>query len=146
MEGAAFPAIYTCAGQNISPPLGWTGAPAGAKSYAIVLTDTTIQLIHWVLWDIPAAVAATPEGVETKAAPADPAGAIQAKSYDNSTFGYLGPCPSGKLHTYQFALHALDTATLPGVTSASTRAQVEAAILPHSLGKVTLTGTSDASK
>jgi hypothetical protein len=144
-EGAVFPAIYTCSGQNVSPPLAWTGAPAGTKGYAMTLTDLSNQLLHWVIWDIPVGVAATPEGVENKAMPADPAGSLQVKSYDSKTFGYLGPCPSGKLHTYQFALHALDTEALPGVTTTSTRPQVAAAILQHSLGQVTLTGMSKAS-
>jgi hypothetical protein len=78
--------------------------------------------------------------VEKKANPAIPPGARQVKSYDNQTFGYLGPCPPS-LHTYEFAVFALDVATLPGVTTASTRAQVNTEILKHDLASTTLTGT-----
>ena len=48
-----------------------------------------------------------------------PPGSKQVKSYDNATFGYLGPCPGGNVHSYEFDLYAVDAATLPGVTTSS---------------------------
>jgi hypothetical protein len=146
MEGMVFPATYTCGGKNVSPPLAWAGAPAGTKSYAIVVTDMSNKLIHWAAWDIPATVLATPEAIQNVAMPPDPAGMLQVKSYDNKTFGYQGPCPGGTEHTYQFALYALDVDMLPGVTTASTRPQVETAVKMHVLGEATLTGKSSAPK
>jgi hypothetical protein len=139
-EGMEIPTKYACAGANGSPDLTWAAGPNGTLSYAVRLTDKSNMLIHWVIWDIPAATTGLPAGVEQKANPAIPAGSKQAKAYDNQTFGYLGPCPP-KVHTYEFAVIALDVATLPNVTTASTRAQVNVEILNHDLGTATLTGT-----
>jgi len=139
-EGMAIPAKYTCKGMNVSPDLTWTAGPAGTQSYAVVLTDKSNNLIHWVIWDIPAASLSLPEGVMNVANPATPAGAKQVKSYDNQTFGYLGPCPPN-LHTYEFAVFALDVATLPNVTTGSTRTAVKAEIVKHNPASATLTGT-----
>ena len=72
-EGTAIPAKYACAGANVSLDLSWTPGPAGTKSYAVVLTDTSNTLIHWVIWDL--AGTSLPEGVEHKPNPATPAGA-----------------------------------------------------------------------
>jgi Raf kinase inhibitor-like YbhB/YbcL family protein len=139
-EGMVIPDKFSCNGANTSPDFTWTPGPTGTLSYAIELTDKSNNLTHWVIWDIPAATTSLPADLEKKANPAIPAGAKQAKAYDNKTFGYLGPCPPNT-HTYEFAVIALDVATLPNVTTASTRAQVHMEILNHDLGTATLTGT-----
>jgi len=137
-EGGVIAARYSCQGDNVSPPLAWSGA-AGA-SYAVVLTDLTNPLIHSIIYDIPGAVMALPENVPNQAQPTTVPGAVQPFGYDGRTRGYLGPCP-GSTHTYQFAVFALDVATLPGLTAASTRVQVKAAILEHDTATATLTAT-----
>ncbi len=114
---------------NLSAPLAWT-AITSAQSYAVVMTDTSINLIHWVIWDIPSSALSLPEGVPNVALPSS---GKQTKSYDGATFGYLGPCPPST-HVYRFELFALDAVTLPQVTTASSRAQVKAAITSHQLG------------
>ena len=139
-EGAPIPAKFACAGANVSPELTWTAGPAGTQSYAVVLTDKSNNLIHWVIWDIPASVTGLPENVQKTATPPAPPGAKQVKSYDNNTVGYLGPCPPNQ-HTYELAVWALDVATLPNVTTASTRSEVFAEIQNHDLGSAKLTGT-----
>jgi Raf kinase inhibitor-like YbhB/YbcL family protein len=139
-EGTPIPPKFACDQQNTSPDLAWTPGPIGTLSYAVVLTDKSDNLLHWVIWDIPGATTALPAAVENTANPASPAGSKQVKSYDNKTFGYLGPCPPNE-HTYEFAAFALDVATLANVTTASTRAQVKAEILNHDLATTTLTGT-----
>jgi Raf kinase inhibitor-like YbhB/YbcL family protein len=106
----------------------------------VILTDQSNSLLHWVIWDIPSNATGLPEGVEKVAQPSMPAGAKQAKSYDGATYGYLGPCPPST-HTYQFVVHALDVATLPGVTVASTRAEVATVVAAHDLGTAALSGT-----
>jgi phosphatidylethanolamine-binding protein (PEBP) family uncharacterized protein len=58
--------------------------------------------------------------------------------------GYTGPCPGGNLHTYQFDLHAVDVAMLPGVAANATSAQVKALVMMHSLGKASLSVMSNA--
>ncbi len=141
-EGGVIPRAQSCQGVNTSPALSWTVGPAGTMSYAIVFTDITpgAVLIHSAIWDIPANATSLPEGVMKVAMPAVPAGAKQCRSYDTAVIGYNGPCP-GRRHTYQFKLYAINAATLPGVTTNSTLAQVQTAVNANMLGTATLTGT-----
>ena len=62
------PARYTCEGEDVSPPLAWSGAPAGTKSFALVVDDPDapdpaapkMTWVHWVLYDIPASASTCP--------------------------------------------------------------------------------------
>lgn len=141
--GAPIPATHTCDGSNVSPALTWTAGPPGTESYAIVFTDLDNSLIHWAIWDIPSTTLSLIQGIPNDALPNPPGGGTkQVESYDNATFGYLGPCPPS-IHTYQFQVYAIDPATLPNVTTGSTRTQVETEILLNDLGSATLSGTYD---
>ena len=54
--GQAIPTKYTCEGADISPPLQWSGVPAGAKSLALICDDPDAPVgtwVHWVLYDLP---------------------------------------------------------------------------------------------
>jgi Raf kinase inhibitor-like YbhB/YbcL family protein len=139
---AAIPTADTCRGADSSPQLAWSGAPAGTQSFAIVLTDLSLspQLVHWVLYDIPASATGVPAGIDKSYAPASVAGAHQTTGFNDQTRGYLGPCPPEK-HIYQFALHALDVPALPGATIDTTRAQAVTALGAHTLATATLTAT-----
>src|SRR5215472_13336211 len=48
---------FGCTGQNISPELSWSGAPAGTKSFAVNVYDpdapTGSGWWHWVIFNIP---------------------------------------------------------------------------------------------
>src|SRR5881296_691108 len=74
---AAMPERYTCDGPNVSPPLAFAGAPPGAKSLALVVTDPDAPdpkapkttWVHWVLYDIPANTAGLREAVPSKGLP-----------------------------------------------------------------------------
>ena len=144
-EGGAFPDKYSCAGANTSPPLDWTPGPSATKSYAIVLADESFNHFqHWVIWDIPPDVLALAENVPKVATPPMPSGAKQTKSYDDQTFGYLGPCPGGEEHTYQFVAYALDIDALPDVTTSSKMADVETAVLAHDIASASLSAKSSA--
>jgi hypothetical protein len=56
------PEEYTCDGKDLAPPLEWSGAPAGTRSFAIIVDDPDAPdpqapktiWVHWVLYDIPA--------------------------------------------------------------------------------------------
>jgi len=142
-NGSTIPVVYTCNGGaqgNISPELSWTAGPAGTSSYAIVLTDLDNMLVHWVIWDIPPAVTALPEGLQKAANPAMPAGAKQTMAPSGNTSGYYGPCPPN-VHHYEFAVHALDVATLPNVDTTQKGNAVKPVVLAHDLASATLTGT-----
>lgn len=73
-------------------------------------------------------------------------GTLLHRGLDNFNRGVrgLGPCPSGILHNYEFSVHALDVATLPGVTTTSSRVQVDPVITTHRLAKGLLNGQSNA--
>ena len=65
-EGAAIPAKHTCDARNVSPPLKWTGVPAGAKSLALIVDDPDAPVgtwVHWVLYDLPATASELAEDV-----------------------------------------------------------------------------------
>lgn len=137
-EGGAIPIRHSCKGDNVSPPLAWTGAIA--PSWAVVLTDRSNNLVHAAIWDIPGAATGLPENIAKVAEPPDPAGSKQALAYDNQTPGYLGPCPQSQ-HTYEWKLYAVDAATLAGVTLQATRGDVVAALTAHATATATLTAT-----
>lgn len=147
VPGGTIPAVHTCADANLSPPLAWSGLPAGTQSWAVVFTDTDfMDLRHWVIWDIPAATTSLEIAIPTDAQPNPPGGgAKQTRSYDNATYGYLGPCPDGDLHVYGFELHAIDVATLPDVSTSDASDDVVDVLEAHSIDSRSFTGTSDAS-
>jgi Raf kinase inhibitor-like YbhB/YbcL family protein len=137
-EGATIPAEYRCGAP--SPDLAWTGGPSDLGSFALVLRDVTPGIsngfFHWVLYDVPNTVTSLPKGVPVGYAPDPPASAHQAPIW-NGTVGFNGPC--GGNNTYELTLYAVDQATLPGTSEASTGAQVMSAIDAHTLEKVTMT-------
>ncbi|MGA9853035.1 MAG: YbhB/YbcL family Raf kinase inhibitor-like protein [Gammaproteobacteria bacterium] len=136
------PSRFTCDGQDISPPLTWSGAPAGTKSFAFVMDDPDapdpaapkITWVHWVLYDIPANTPALPEGGSKHL----PAGTREGVN-DWKRTGYGGPCPPIGRHRYFHKLYALDT-VLRDLHS-PTKAQLEAALRGHILAETQLVGT-----
>src|SRR4051812_43740849 len=55
--GKPMPAKYTCDSANISPPLAWSGAPQGTKSFALICEDPDAPkgtFTRWVMYNIPA--------------------------------------------------------------------------------------------
>jgi Raf kinase inhibitor-like YbhB/YbcL family protein len=150
-DKADIPIRYTCqqdkkAGNDISPPLAWTTGTAKAKSYAVVLVDSTPKdKQHWAMWDIPATTTTLKEGLGLGFDVPDVAGAHQkAMESNNQSLQYFGPCPGGKNHKYVFTLYALKVAKLPGLTKKSTVLQAETAAKANALATATLSGYSAA--
>ena len=139
-EGAAIPANYTCDATNVSPPLKWSGVPAGAKSLALVVDDPDAPSgtwVHWVLCDLPPAVTELPEDLPKSQYVAG--GAKQGLN-DFRHLGYGGPCPpSGKPHRYFFKLYALDA--LLDLKPGATKKDLERAMEKHILAQAQLMGT-----
>ena len=78
-HGDAIPNLYSSYDQNASPPLRWSQGPQGTRSYAILVEDpdariTPLPVVHWVVWNIPAAVIALREGLESLDRLEDPMG------------------------------------------------------------------------
>ncbi len=131
--------------QDLSPPLAWSGAPAGTKEFALICDDpdapSAQPWVHWVLYKIPADAKSLGEGIPRQANPPTPAGAVQGtNSFPKDDIGYRGPAPpKGKPHHYHFHIYALDT-TLPA-TPGLDKEKLLAAIKGHILGEGELIGT-----
>jgi Raf kinase inhibitor-like YbhB/YbcL family protein len=141
-EGA-IPKKYTCQGDDLSPPLAWSGAPAGTKSFALIVDDPDapdpkapkMTWVHWVLFNLPANSTGLAEGVARGALPQGTGEGLN----DWKRTGYGGPCPPIGRHRYFHKLYALDS-ELAGLKN-PTKAQVEAAMNGHILAQATLMGT-----
>jgi len=111
-NGAWIPTKFTADGQNLSPPLSWSGAPKGTQSFAIIVSDPDAPgaepFTHWVIFNIPATVGNLPENITNQENPDQPAAGVQG----NNSFGqigYGGPSPPpGPAHHYHFTIYALD--------------------------------------
>ena len=64
--GGVLPAEYTGDGASISPPLEWAGAPAGTKSFVVIMHHLDPEgktKWYWTLYNIPADLTALPKDV-----------------------------------------------------------------------------------
>ena len=148
LESSAFrsngeiPTRYTCEGDDVSPPLAWSGVPPGAKSFALVVDDPDAPdpkapktvWVHWVVYNLPSSSHGLAEGASRTL----PAGARDGKN-DWKRTGYGGPCPPIGRHRYFHKLYALDEELSD--LHEPTRAQLESAMQGHILGQVELVGT-----
>ena len=143
-EGDALPMaqVYRgsgCNGDNRSPALAWSGAPAGTRSFAVTMFDpdapTGHGWWHWLAFDLPADTQSLREG----ASGGLPGGALQARN-DFGSPGYGGACPpSGDApHRYVITVHALSVAHL-GVPATASPAVIEAALRRNALATAQLT-------
>ncbi|NQU11997.1 YbhB/YbcL family Raf kinase inhibitor-like protein [bacterium] len=140
------PTKHTGEGADVSPALQWEGAPAGAKSFALVCDDPDALSVagkvwdHWVIWNIPAAAKELPENVaKTETVPV--LGGARQGMNTWPRLGYNGPMPppGHGVHHYHFKLYALGTVL--NLAPRATKAQLEAAINGHVLGQAELVGT-----
>jgi Raf kinase inhibitor-like YbhB/YbcL family protein len=143
---AEIPQQFTCEGENKAPPLAWTGAPAGAKSLALIVDDPDAPdpkapktvWVHWVVYNLPAAAAGElPEGGKLP-----PGATVGTNDFKKAAWG--GPCPPVGRHRYFFKLHALDT-VLPDLGH-PTKAALEKAMAGHVLAKAELVGSYQKKK
>jgi len=134
------PMQYTCDGKDFSPPLKWEGAPAGTKSFAIVIDDPDapdpaapkMTWVHWVLYNIPGNTDSLPENFQKTS------DSHQALN-DWKMVGYRGPCPPTGRHHYHHKIYALDT-KLPE-TGIKTKANLEKAMSGHILAQAEFIAT-----
>jgi hypothetical protein len=141
--GAAIPKRHTCEGEDVSPPLAWTGAPAGTKSLVLIVDDPDapdpaapkMTWVHWVLYDIPPATTGLAEAVKPAALPVGTREGVN----DWKRTGYGGPCPPIGRHRYFHKLYVLDTVL--GDLKRPDKAKLEAAMKGHVLAHAELVGT-----
>jgi Raf kinase inhibitor-like YbhB/YbcL family protein len=142
--GGALPKRYAsrpCGGQNVAPPLRWSGVPPAAQSLAVSVYDPDARggagLWHWVVYDIPRStrgIAASIDGAET------PVRAVTARN-DIGVNAYIGPCPPpGTVHHYRFTVYALDTPLVQDQATRKARTVVTT-LTPHILRRATIVAT-----
>lgn len=137
------PRRYTCEGEDVSPPLSWSGVPDGTKSFALIVDDPDAPdpkaprmiWVHWVLYNLPADSRALPEAIDPEALPPG----TEEGQNDWKNLGYGGPCPPIGRHRYFHKLYALDTRLAN--LGAATKTKLEAAMQGHILARADLVGT-----
>jgi Raf kinase inhibitor-like YbhB/YbcL family protein len=139
-NGEPIPTKYTRDGQNLSPPLRWTGAPADTRSYVVIVEDPDAPsgtFRHWGMYNIPASETDVPEG----ASRAEPGAVMQARN-DFGHARYDGPEPpkGHGLHHYHFRVAALGLNRLD-LQAESAVAEVWEAARPSMIAEAELIGT-----
>ena len=138
-DGAAIPRRFTCDGDDLSPPLMWSGPPDGTRSFVLLCDDPDAPggtWHHWAAYDI----AASETGLAEDAAPAGDAARFKQATNDFHKPGYGGPCPPHRHgpHHYHFRLLALSVDRLPLTGKPSCQA-VEREARKHLVAEATLT-------
>jgi Raf kinase inhibitor-like YbhB/YbcL family protein len=136
-QGQTIPKRHTGEGEDLSPPLAWSGVPAAARELVLVVDDPDAPggtWDHWVLYGIPADRTSLPEGVGKQPQPREPAGAAQGpNSWGETDLGYRGPMPppGHGTHHYHFHLYALDAPLKlpPGVNKSQLLKKIQGHVL-----------------
>jgi Raf kinase inhibitor-like YbhB/YbcL family protein len=135
---------FGCSGGNISPALGWSGAPADTKSFALLVHDPDAPTggagwWHWVLLNIPASATQLRKDAGRTDGSNLPFGCVQIET-DFGAPGWGGPCPPAgdKPHRYNFTLYALKVEELDGNGASSSLAGYM--INVNTIAKAKLTG------
>jgi len=137
-QGEPIPVIYTCKGEELSPPLSWNNIPPNTLSLALVVKDpdtTHGTFVHWVAWNIDPKRKELPENIKEDA----PETLMMQGTNGALKIGYKGPCPPSGTHRYYFILYALD-AKLDLKKSANI-AKFDKAIEGHVIEEAQLMGT-----
>ncbi|HUC11402.1 MAG TPA: YbhB/YbcL family Raf kinase inhibitor-like protein [Stellaceae bacterium] len=140
-SGSPIPAVYTCDGADISPPLTWSGVPRGTGSLVLIVEDPDAPsgvFRHWAVFDIPPATG----GLATGYGRNRPAVGFDEGRNSFGNPGYGGPCPprGGGVHHYQFRLLAISRPRLD-LGPAATDADVLSAAQPYIIQQAELAGT-----
>ncbi|XVQ08957.1 YbhB/YbcL family Raf kinase inhibitor-like protein [Spirillospora sp. CA-255316] len=137
-DGRDLPTRYGCrtypGGAGTTPPLRWSGTPAGTRSFAIVMDDPdadTGAYVHWVIGGIDGTVQQLVEGARLPKT-------VEGLNTSEKV-GYAPPCPpKGKERRYRFTIYALDT-EVPFRSGASLKESL-GAIAEHTVGRGRMTG------
>jgi Raf kinase inhibitor-like YbhB/YbcL family protein len=145
-DGDDIPVKFTQAGEQVSPQLSWTNAPANTQSFVLLMHDpdvalngTTDDQLHWLVWNIPATAAGLPEHVPQGSSLPD--GSMQV-SATGPVYRGPGAPATGPKHHYTIEIFALDTKldVQPAATWQETRANVVKAMQGHVRGKAVYAG------
>ena len=140
-DGNEIPRRHTQEGEDLSPPLAWSGVPAGTASLALVVDDPDapdpaapkMTWVHWIVFNLP------PDTSRLDAGESHFPAGTRFGLNDRHDTRWHGPRPPIGRHRYFFHLYALDTVLdLPGTPS---RAQLDAAMVGHVLAHAQCMGT-----
>ena len=148
-DGGILPKDFTGDGSDATLPLEWSGAPAGTKSFALIMHHIPGPgevKWYWIIYDIPAGVHALPKNVKD-------IGTLGNNSVNDRT-GYAPPHSKGPgPKTYILTVYALsDPPKLSAPPSDVNRATLLNAMKDHILDTAVLhvvytrTGTEDDSR
>jgi hypothetical protein len=137
-DGQQIPRKYTADGDNLAPPLEWSGVPQGARSMVVVVEDPDAPkgtFRHWAVYDVVPAITLLPEGVSEQAPLGQAVNDMGHRKYD-------GPSPpkGHGVHHYHFRVAALDVDRLE-LGAAPSVAEVWQAAEPHVLAQAEIIGT-----
>ncbi len=140
-NGERIPVRFTCEGEDLSPPLSWSGIPGATETLVLICDDPDAPdgtWSHWVVYNL----SPTPSELEAGADLGDRLSeSLREGRNDFGRQGYGGPCPprGDEPHNYHFRLFALDRAL--DFKGSVTRAHVMDAIEGKTLAEAILIGT-----
>lgn len=142
-QGQPIPSEHAADGQNLSPPLAWSGSPPGTVEHVVIVDDPLARprpWANWVVYGIPAAVTSLQAGLPAGRNLAAVRGARQGVN-GWVELGWGGPSPpkGAGPRSYHFKVYALSRQV--EFMAGGTREELEGAIAPHVIGKGTLIGT-----
>ncbi|WEX09529.1 YbhB/YbcL family Raf kinase inhibitor-like protein [Chelativorans sp. AA-79] len=140
-DGEQLPGKYARDDENLSPPLKWTGAPDGTKSFVLVVDDPDAPngtFGHWGLFNIPADQDHLPESVET--GPKKDMLRVCRNGFGNNYYDGPQPPQGHGVHHYHFRLGALDVPSI-GLPPTASVAELWDEAGKHTLEEATLVGT-----
>jgi Raf kinase inhibitor-like YbhB/YbcL family protein len=139
-DNGPIPSRFTCDGENLSPPLRWSDAPEGTRSFVVLCEDPdapTGLWRHWAAFDIPS----DRTGLDADADRRAETLGFRRGVNDFHKEGYGGPCPPRDhgVHRYRFRLLALSVDRLPAGAHPSW-SEIERAARRHALAEASLVG------
>ncbi|MFN0039836.1 MAG: YbhB/YbcL family Raf kinase inhibitor-like protein [Burkholderiales bacterium] len=143
LQEGHIPRLYTCQGNDVSPPLHWSGVPENTASLVLIVDDPDapdpaaprMTWVHWLLYNLPPTATALPQSV----APHELPEGTREGVTDFGRTSYGGPCPPIGRHRYFHKLYALDI-VLPEL-GAPRKTDIEQAMKGHIIEHAVLVGT-----
>lgn len=136
-DGGRIPDKYAKDGRNLSPPLEWSGAPEGTRSFALVVEDPDApngMFRHWAVYDIPGDKITLKEGEDVRNF------GVGGNDFGNARYDGPQPPLGDRPHHYHFKLAALSTDHIRGVQGEAPASAVWDKAQPFVLEETELVG------
>ncbi|WP_405163439.1 YbhB/YbcL family Raf kinase inhibitor-like protein [Nocardia sp. NBC_01499] len=138
----------TDAGANRSPALAWSGLPDGARSLVITAFDADAPipggLWHWAVKDVPTAAGSINGNAGVSGGAELPAGAVLlTNDLGQAAYSGVRPPPGTGTHRLFVCATALSVDSLE-ISDGASLAMLNIVMIPHTVGRAVLVGTSDA--